>query len=100
MTTERAISFRQIHIAATVYMALPLLCFFGGYLRWYYAVVCCAALLVTLWCAVREAGFEPDYQKPCAISLKTTTLVFLFSMFSQALTAFLIPVISTHRPRI
>ena len=80
MTKTRQFSFTQVHRAAMVYIALPLFGFFGGFLRWYYALVCCAALFVTLWFSARRDGLEPEYQKPFSYSPKTIGLVFLFCL--------------------
>ncbi len=57
LQTKRVISFAQVRKSAVLYMTLPLFCFFCGYLRWYYALLCCTALvLVALQVLKSQSG--------------------------------------------
>ena len=78
-------SFTQIKKAAILYMALPLLCYLIGFLRWYFAIISCAALIFVLWKTLKgNEDRTPDlHQKDPSqflIPLKTVLLVFLFSL--------------------
>lgn len=54
-------SFEQIRKAAILYMALPLLCFFCGFLRWYYMLLCCGVLALVVWRIL--AGYQEENDK-------------------------------------
>ena len=73
-------SFSDIHSAAIIYLSLPLLCFFCGFLRWYYSIICCGALCAVLWHVLRSDNIETEYRRKGSFSHKTILLVFLFSM--------------------
>ncbi len=81
----RSLSFQQIRKAAILYMALPLLCFFCGYLRWYFMLLCVGTLAVVTWYALRSSGEKADSvidtdRQLVRISWKTIALVFGVSM--------------------
>lgn len=66
-------------------MALPLLCYLIGFLKWYFAIISCAALLFVLWKTLkgnedRTPDLQQKDQSQFLIPLKTVLLVFLFSL--------------------
>ena len=77
----RELGFIQLKKAAVIYIALPLLCYLIGFLRWYYAVASCAALLFVLWKILKGKDNPVSLSEdPFRISMKTIIIVFLFSM--------------------
>ena len=62
-------------------MVLPLFCYLAGFLRWYYAIASCAALLFALWKILKRKD-DPDTPEgnQFRIPLKTIIIVFMFSM--------------------
>lgn len=77
----RELGFMQLRKAAVIYMALPVFCYLAGFLRWYYAVVSCAALLFVLWKTLKGKDTQKSLNEDSfRISLKTVIIVFLFSM--------------------
>lgn len=70
----------QVRKAATVYMALPLFCFLGGFLRWYYAIISCAVLGFLLWLVSQSRNREAGCNGQSTISIQTIAWVFVFSM--------------------
>ncbi len=66
----------SLRVASAVYISLPLFLFIAGFLRWYYAVICCAALIMCL-----SAVFKEKTQRnTMGFTRKTISLVFLFSL--------------------
>ncbi len=62
-------------------MALPLLVFFAGFLKWYFAVVSCAVLLFVLWKILNgKENLESAYTDRFRISWKTVAAVFLLAL--------------------
>ena len=53
------LSFGQLKKTAIIYMVLPLFCYLAGFLRWYYAIASCAALLFALWKILKRKD-DPD----------------------------------------
>ena len=80
MSGTRSVSFIQVRKAAAVYMALPLFCFLGGFLRWYCAVPSCAALGVLLRLVIRSRNLETDCNGQSTCPYRTVALVFALSM--------------------
>ena len=80
MAGTRSVSFIQVRKAAAVYMALPLFCFLGGFLRWYYAIFSCAVLGVLLWLVIRSRNLEADCNGQSTFSYRTVAFVFALSM--------------------
>ena len=45
---EVSISYSRLRLISLIYIALPILCFFLGWLKWYWAILACTALIVCL----------------------------------------------------
>ena len=45
---EVSISYSRLRLISFIYIALPILCFFLGWLKWYWAILACTALIVCL----------------------------------------------------
>lgn len=55
-----SIKYSLIKKLVFVYIALPLICFFIGWLRWYYAAFACAAVLTCLFFVFKQREKETD----------------------------------------
>lgn len=80
MGLEIRLDFKKIRFAACVYIALPLLVFFSGFLRWYYALLGIAALLFVFYRTVRSDNVEPDRSYTVTLTRKRIALIFLFTL--------------------
>lgn len=82
---KSGLTYEQIRKTAMIYMALPLFCFFCGYLRWYFMLLCVGTLAVVTCFAWKGSGKETagiidaDRQMP-GLSWKTILLVFGVSL--------------------
>ncbi len=66
----------RLYQAACLYISLPLFVFFAGFLRWYYALAGCAALLAVLLLVLRGN----TQRRTPSVSWKTVGAVFLFCL--------------------
>ncbi len=65
------ISFRKIKNASLLYISLPVLCFDIGFLKWYYAIVCVAALCACLY-------FSLHGITACSWTISRRSVLFVF----------------------
>ena len=54
------IPYRAFFAAAYIYLALPILIFFLGYLKIYIGVICAAVLILSAVLAIRDCGKDPE----------------------------------------
>ena len=75
------ISYTVLRKCALLFIALPLLCFFLGWLKWYWAGLACIALSVCLLTSWKQAEHNADYisEKQFCISVRTLILIVLIS---------------------
>lgn len=52
------LNYQRLRCIACVYMALPLLVFFCGYLKWYYSLISSVALICTFWKVIHTKNIE------------------------------------------
>ncbi len=69
-----------LRTAAVIYLALPLLAFYCGFLRGYWAVLCGAALIVVICCMLKKADPAAEMQESQLFSGKTVLPVFFFTL--------------------
>lgn len=72
---NRSVASRSVRSAAIVFIALPLLAFFVGFLRWYYALGGVVALLAALYFAIKPGKCEPD-PTPSCFTWRTVLIAF------------------------
>lgn len=77
---SRTVSSENIRRSAMVFIALPLLAFFVGFLRWYYALLAVAALMAALYFILRPDGRTDRTASPAAYSWKVILAAFLTAM--------------------
>lgn len=80
MNSEIRLDFRKIRFAACIYIALPLLAFFAGFLKWYYALLGIAALLLVLYKTVRSDNAALDRHYTVTLTRKRIGLIFIFTL--------------------
>ena len=80
MTGGLVISNKHLRKTAILYMALPLFVFYCGFLRWYYSLLCCTALLYVVWHAVSKQSEDAAFGRESIIGGKTVCVVFLFTL--------------------
>ena len=69
-----------LRTAAIIYLTLPLLVFYCGFLRWYYAILCSLGVAaVSLW-SIKKLDLTEAPNKQQTFSKKTVCAVFLFTM--------------------
>ena len=69
-----------LRTATTIYMALPLLVFYCGFLRWYLAAICSVGLVAVVYWSIRKQSLACSEDIKKSFSRKTIVLVFLFTM--------------------
>lgn len=74
------INYHHLRFLACVYIGLPLLLFFCGYMKWYFALVAVAATAFGMYCAISSPNVEARHDHTMQISFGTIGLVFLVTL--------------------
>lgn len=72
--------YTKLRIAACIYIALPILIFSVGFLRWYYAMMSVLALGFAFYSAIAANNKSVDFEKTIKMKISEISYIFLFSL--------------------
>lgn len=80
MHYEIKLDFKKLRCVACCYIALPLLVFLIGFLRWYYALIGTIALVFVMRSVLCADNVEPKHRNTTTIRVSGIACVFLFTL--------------------